>query len=196
MKKEFDFSTSFIFAYLRGKAEVTERDIKLDMPNTIAHIIPMGVQNQVIPLRNISASSVGMSIRGVFILVGIAFLMLTKFSFSLINSPNDFFQWLLFPFLCILSFMHAFVFVLTIQRSGNDYFIQVPFYESKKLHELNDAITEALNYEADKTDIIKNVNPRLDEQTAIAKEQLEITKAQKEQQDEQTELLKQIAENK
>ena len=43
MKKEFDFSTSFIFAYLRGKAEVTERDIKLDMPNTIAHIIPMGV---------------------------------------------------------------------------------------------------------------------------------------------------------
>ena len=72
----------------------------------------------------------------------------------------------------------------------------MPFYESKKLHELNDAITEALNYEADKTDIIKNVNPRLDEQTAIAKEQLEITKAQKEQQDEQTELLKQIAENK
>lgn len=61
---------------------------------------------------------------------------------------------------------------------------------------MNDAITEALNYEADKTDIIKNVNPRLDEQTAIAKEQLEITKAQKEQQDEQSELLKQIAENK
>lgn len=193
MKKNFVFSTSFIFAYLRGKAEVTERDVKLDMPNTVAHIIPIGKQNQVIPLRNISSSSVGLSIRGLFILIGIAFLMLTKFSFSLINSQNDFFQWLLFPFLCVLSFMHAFVYVLTIQRSGNNFFIQVPFYESKKIHELSEAIAEALNYEADKTDIIKNVNPRLDEQTAIASEQLELAKAQKAQQDEQTELLKKIA---
>ncbi|MBQ9604687.1 MAG: hypothetical protein IJR45_04655, partial [Firmicutes bacterium] len=188
MKKEFNFSTSFIFAYLRGKAEVTERDIKLDMPNTIAHIIPMGVQNQVIPLRNISSASAGLSIRGIFILIGIAFLMLTKFSFSLINSPSDFFQWLLFPFLSILSFMHAFVYILTIQRSGNNFFIQVPFYETKKIRDFSSAITEALNYEADKTDIIKNVNPRLDEQTAIASEQLELVKAQMAKQEEQTAL--------
>ena len=64
------------------------------------------------------------------------------------------------------------------------------------LHSPPIAVTEgtiAIGLHKQKTDIIKNVNPRLDEQTAIASEQLELAKAQKAQQDEQTELLKKIA---
>ncbi|WP_259335358.1 hypothetical protein [Bombilactobacillus bombi] len=43
--------------------------------------------------------------------------------------------------------------VLVIQRAGSDYLIPVPFFEKAKLLTIQDAITEMLAQDTDKTDL-------------------------------------------
>lgn len=43
--------------------------------------------------------------------------------------------------------------ILILQRSGSDYLISVPFFDKQKLITIQNEITEALAYDADKTDL-------------------------------------------
>jgi hypothetical protein len=54
--KQFVFSTSLLFFWIKGKVEVDSRFVKTNLTNTILGFIPAGKDQQSIPLKNISGS--------------------------------------------------------------------------------------------------------------------------------------------
>ena len=182
MKENYSFSTSLVFAYLKGEIEITERDIKTKCPLPLFGFIPTGSRDeQVMPLRNVGAASVMKFISFHLLFAGLAFLFFSYKVFVFVDSFSDFMQWLIFPIIGILFVLHCIKTVLVIQRNADDYYISVPFYERKKMDEIKQKIMEALDYEADKVDIDKS---------AINKESLELQRKQLELQIEQLNMQK------
>lgn len=49
--KEFEFSTSLLFFWVKGKVEVDNRFVKTKLSNTLLGFIPAGKDQQSIPLK-------------------------------------------------------------------------------------------------------------------------------------------------
>ena len=55
--KEVEFSISLLFFWIKGKIEVDSRFVNTDLSNTILGVIPAGKDQQSIPLKNISGTT-------------------------------------------------------------------------------------------------------------------------------------------
>ena len=142
------FSLSLLFFWIKGHITVTQRDVQCRTANTVLVLIPAGRREQTIPLRNISSCSIDTRFKIGGLIVGIVLGL-----GGLSTMAESFFAGVFILLIGVLIFGGGIRTNLTIQRSGSDYTIDVPFYEKGKMIDIQDAINEALNYEADKTDM-------------------------------------------
>ena len=164
----YEYSTS-IFFWIKGIIEITQRDIMICYPNTILWVFPNGRSRDIVPLRNISGVSVERYTNLFNMIVGIFLDMIGVFTLMILEkslfSSGSFFSNLgpgIFSFfvvllillvpgtLLILSSMRK---TLVILCSGDEFDIDVPFFEANKIFDIQDCLNDALDYEADKYDI-------------------------------------------
>ncbi len=136
-------------------------------PESVMWVIPGKKSKDIIPLRNVSGVSIeryndwkrffiGLLLSFIGALFFVLLLMMVIKAKSFGNKGN------------ILGYLIAFIVVfiigsilmmasankcLIIFCNGNEYDIEVPFYELKKLYRIQRTINKALNYEADKYDM-------------------------------------------
>ncbi|HFR4221612.1 MULTISPECIES: hypothetical protein [Bacillus] len=142
------FSTSLLFFWIKGTVEVDNRFVKTKLSNTILGFIPAGKDEQSIPLKNISGSTLSSKYNLKAIIIGLFFIL---FGFSSIgDSIFAGLIWLIIGFGIAGSGIQT---ILNIEKSGTPYYISVPFFEKEKIKELNQYIHTALAEDTDKTDL-------------------------------------------
>ena len=142
------FSLSLLFFWIKGHVDVTRRDVQCRTANIVLGLIPAGSRQQTIPLANISAAIIDTRFNIMSLIVGIVLGL-----GGLATIGASFFGGVFIFLIGVLVFGGGIRTSLTIQRAGNDFTIDVPFYEKGKLIDVKDAIDEALNYQADKNDM-------------------------------------------
>lgn len=148
MGKKVEFSLSMLFFWVKGFISVDSRFVKVSKGNTILGFIPAGKDNQSIPLKNISSTMISSQYKIMPILFGVIIIFI-----SLSAIPINFIGALIMLLIGVGILGSGVQTVLIIQRAGSDYFVGVPFFEKAKLLVIQDAITEALAHDTDKTDL-------------------------------------------
>ncbi|MEK4497011.1 hypothetical protein [Ureibacillus sp. FSL W8-0352] len=146
--KQFVFSTSLLFFWIKGKVEVDSRFVKTNLTNTILGFIPAGKDQQSIPLKNISGSMLTSKYLIKPIILGLLIIF-----FALDTMVNSFIGGVIFLVIGIGILGSGIQTLLIIEKSGNPYYISVPFYEKQKLQLLSEQIHKALADDTDKTDL-------------------------------------------
>lgn len=152
MKKQI--STNFFTPWVKTDVEVTNEAVMLSIPNRIFFgLIPLGKQTHQISVRNISDAVLNTSydIRNIFfgsllILAGLYFLIC-------FNGPVVPLLFIVLSALGLLKVFNGIETVLQIQRSGNDFYLSVPFYSKKDVIEIQSAIREVIIYGEQKYDM-------------------------------------------
>jgi hypothetical protein len=123
--------------------------VKTKLSNTILGFIPAGKDEQSIPLKNISGSTLSSKYNLKAIIIGLFFIL---FGFSSIgDSIFAGLIWLIIGFGIAGSGIQT---ILNIEKSGTPYYIKCfPFFEKEKIKELNQYIHTALAEDTDKTDL-------------------------------------------
>lgn len=148
LEKKVVFSLSLLFFWIKGFVSVDSRFVKASKGNTILGFVPAGKDNQSIPLKNISSSMISSQYKIWPILIGIILM------FSSLGMMGDSFVGGVILFLIGVSLAGSGIqTTLIIQRAGSDYIIPVPFFEKAKIVTIQDAITEMLAHDTDKTDL-------------------------------------------
>jgi small-conductance mechanosensitive channel len=148
MEKRVDVSLSLLFFWVKGFIAVDSRFVRVSKGNTILGFIPAGRDNQNIPLKNISSTMISSQYKIKPIILGIIIIFL---AFSAIG--QSFLGALVLLLIGAGLLGSGLQNVLVIQRAGSDYLIPVPFFEKAKLLIIQDAITEMLAQDTDKTDL-------------------------------------------
>ncbi|WP_050613489.1 hypothetical protein [Bacillus testis] len=146
--KKVTFSISLFFFWIKGKIEVDSRFIKTDLANTILGFIPAGKDQQSIPLKNISGTTLTTKYNLKPIILGLIVLFI---GFG--NISDHFILGLILFILGVGIAASGIQTILNIEKSGTPYLISVPFFEKKKLHMIQDHIHGALAANTDKTDL-------------------------------------------
>lgn len=148
MQRITKFSLSFLFFWVKGSVGVDSRMVKVQKKNTVLGFIPAGSDNQNIPLKNISSTTISSSFNIKAIIIGILILFIS------LNILGDSFLGGVLLFIIGLGIASSGILtILVIQRSGSDYYLSVPFYEKSKLLVIQDEIELGLSNDADKTDL-------------------------------------------
>lgn len=150
MEKRIDFSLSLLFFWVKGFVSVDSRFIKVSGANTILGFIPAGKDNQTIPLKNVSSTTISSSYK----LKRLIFGLLIVFA-SLSSLGENFVSALILLIIGLGIAGNGILTILVIQRAGADFIISVPFYEKTKLVEAQSWIEKALEQDTDKTDLNK-----------------------------------------
>src|SRR5699024_8975798 len=103
--------------------------------------------SQTIPLKNISSTKLSSKYKIWPMFLGLSNLMTTLPTLGRSFGSSIFFL------LDGVLFCSRILTTLIIQRSGNDYYISVPFFEKNKLVQAQNAIEEAMAEDVDKTDL-------------------------------------------
>lgn len=146
--KEFEFSTSLLFFWVKGKVEVDNSFVKTKLSNTLLGFIPAGKDQQSIPLKNISGAMLSTKYFIKPIIIG-----LILFFIGLGSLSDSFILGLILLVLGIGVAGSGIQTILNIEKSGTPYLISVPFFEKQKMQLLNDSIHNALAEDTDKTDL-------------------------------------------
>ena len=122
--------------------------MKTNLANTILGFIPAGRDNQSIPLKNISSSSISTYYNFKALLGGIflSFMGLDMISDSFLSA-------LILLLIGVNCFCSGIKTRLIIEKGGTPYIISVPFFEKSKFIKINNTIHEALATDTDKTDL-------------------------------------------
>lgn len=156
--RSFRYALSLLMFWIKGSITVTNREIRCKTANTVLGLIPAGVREQTIPLRNISDASMDTRYKVIPLVIGVIFAlgMVGAIPTGLAQGENPIATIIASIFgllIAVMIFGSGIKTSLTIQRAGSDFKIEVPFFEKGKMADAQDAIREALNYEADKTDM-------------------------------------------
>lgn len=160
--KQIKFSISLLFFWIKGVVEVDRNSVKVEVPNTILGIIPLGADRQNIPLRNISSATVSTSYHFLRILIGGGVALIGVFTLfgALATIMSSFVEAVLLLLVAVLIIglgagiiATAMQIVLEIRRGGKPYYISVPFYEKGNIQKVSDHINNGLIYEGDKGDL-------------------------------------------
>lgn len=146
--KQFEFSISLLFFWIKGKVEVDSRFVKTNLSNTILGFIPAGKDQQSIPLKNISGAMLSTKYLIKPMIIGLIILLIglgTIFD-SIIGG-------LIFLIIGLGIFGSGIQTILMIEKSGTPYYISVPFFEKQKMQQLSEQIHNALAEDTDKTDL-------------------------------------------
>lgn len=141
------FSASALLFWIKGRISVDYRGIHIVEPNTILGIFPAGQQRKSIPLKNVSDAEISTSYKVLRLLIGI-FLVICGFSLF----GTSFFAGLIVAALGVFVFLNGLQTYLTIEHGGNPYVLFVPFFNKQDIMDVKQAIDEAINNDADKTD--------------------------------------------
>lgn len=148
MDKRVDFSLSLLFFWIKGYLSIDSRFVKVSGSNTVLGFIPAGKDNQTIPLKNISATTISSSYRIKRILLGL-FIIFTAVS----SMGDDLITALILLIIGGIIAVNGVLTILVIQRAGADFIISVPFYEKSKLLLAQRMVEDALEQDTDKTDL-------------------------------------------
>ena len=146
--KKVSFSTSLLFFWVKGAAEVDSRFVKTNLSNTILGFIPAGKDEQSIPLKNISGSMLSSKYNIKAIIIGLILILV-----GLGSLGQNFIGALLWLLIGIGIAGSGIQTILNIEKSGSPHYISVPFFEKAKISELNQYINTALAEDTDKTDL-------------------------------------------
>lgn len=146
--KKTTFSTSFLFFWVKGEIEVDSRFIKTNISNTILNIIPSGRDKQSIPLKNVSGSTISTSFKIKPFIIGLIIAL-----GGLASIRDSFFAALVLLILGMALALSGIQTVLTIEKSGSNMQISVPFFNKTDLIEISQTIDHALSEDIDKTDL-------------------------------------------
>ncbi|KMY44427.1 hypothetical protein AC622_09335 [Bacillus sp. FJAT-27916] len=146
--KEVKFSISLLFFWVKGKIEVDNRFVKTNLSNTILGFIPAGKDQQSIPLKNISGTTLSTSYKLKPIILG---LLAILFGFG--SMGDSFVLGLILLILGVGMAGSGIQTVLLVEKAGNPYIISVPFFEKSKMLIIQNSIHDALAYDTDKTDL-------------------------------------------
>ena len=152
--KEVEFSISLLFFWIKGKIEVDSRFVNTDLSNTILGVIPAGKDQQSIPLKNISGTTLSTQYKMKPFLLGLIIIF-----FGLGNMADSFILGLILLILGAGIAGGGIQTILSIEKAGTPYIISVPFFEKSKMHIVQDSIHEALAIDTDKTDLFFDKKP-------------------------------------
>lgn len=144
--KKVSFSISLLFFWIKGEVEVDTRFVKTNLSNTILGFIPLGKDQQNIPLKNISGSMLSTKYLAKPLFIG---FILFFIGFIEIYSITG----VLTMLIGAAIFLSGIKTNLVIEKAGTPYSISVPFFEKSKMTQLNEYIHEALAHDTDKTDL-------------------------------------------
>lgn len=142
------FSISLLFFWIKGEVSVDKRFIKTNFANTILGMFPAGKDEQNIPLNNVSGANLNTKYSFKRIVVG---LILMMFGFG--NLASDFFTGFLILAIGVVVFLSSIETVLTIEKSGTNLHVLVPFFEKTKMSVIASQINDGLTYVADQNDL-------------------------------------------
>ncbi|MCL1936594.1 MAG: hypothetical protein FWF57_09515 [Defluviitaleaceae bacterium] len=135
------FSILLIRFWIKGSIMVDEHQIITSISNVVLGIIPLGKNEKQFTLRNIQGVQINTKFNiGSFLL---GFLLTTLGLFAYI------FSIILVP-IGVIIFLNGILTSITITGNGDDYKIEVPFFEKSKILEINKSIQEALIYRENK----------------------------------------------
>lgn len=155
---ETDFCSSLLFRWLHSKITVSNSTIQVHTLNTLLGLIPVGAQDESIPMSNISSVALSKHITFGSFFLGLFFVMIGLDGLS--SSLFAALFWLIVGGLIVLN---SFRTVMNIQRSGSNYLISVPtFTDASKLVAAQTAIQESLVYTEDKKDVTANTDRIID----------------------------------
>lgn len=146
--KEVQFSISLFFFWLKGKVAVDSRFVKTNVSNTILGFIPLGRDQQNIPLKNISGAMLSSKYLAKPMIIGLIIFLI-----GLASLGESFIGGLILLLIGAGVFLSGIQTVLVIEKAGSPYYISVPFFEKAKMNQLNDYIHQALSDDTDKTDL-------------------------------------------
>jgi len=145
------FHTNLILFWLQGQIDVDERQVKTKIPNTIFFgLIPLGSNDQTIPLSNISGVEISGSYKLFNIIVGVVLFLVSFGMFS--ESVLGALVCMVIGALLVVSGVKS---RMTIEKAGKDWIVNVPIWSKKALQEAHDQILQALAYTEDKRDGFK-----------------------------------------
>ncbi|WP_424320497.1 hypothetical protein ACPD8N_07355 [Lacticaseibacillus chiayiensis] len=144
----FDFSVSLLFFWIKGHLEVDGRFIKTKIPNVILWFIPLGAEEDTVPLKNVSNLRTSTKYRVFPIILG-AILVLS----ALGSLGTSFIGALIVALIGVGIFGTGIQKTLSFDKSGSVQVISVPFYESGTLVAMKNKIVAALSDDTDKTDL-------------------------------------------
>lgn len=166
--KTFNFSTSFLFFWIKGSFVVDNRTIKTTSRNTIFFgLIPMGSNNKTFQLSNIDSSEISTSYNLKGMLIGIL-ITVTLF-------------WTVIGLIVgVCMFLSSINTAIVITTGGSSVGFFVPFYNKKVIREANDYINEMLVDVAEQHDNRKNMREQTarQEEEAKAREERQAAQAQ------------------
>ncbi|WP_125703017.1 hypothetical protein [Lacticaseibacillus daqingensis] len=144
---EKEFAASVFLFFIKGKISVDYRGVHVTEQNTVLGLIPAGQRKQTIPLNNISAATINTAYVAKRFIWGFLIAL-----FGLMTISNSPFVGLLFAALGVITFLNGIMTTLSIEKSGNTYVLNVPFFNKTDIMQVQDVIEQALNTAQDKTD--------------------------------------------
>lgn len=144
----FDFSVSLLFFWIKGHLEVDGRFIKTRIPNFVLWFIPLGAEEETVPLKNVSNLRISTKYRLFPLTLGAIFVLS-----GLGSLGASFFGALIFMLIGVGIFGTGIQKTLSFDKSGATQVISVPFYEGQTLVEMKNKIISALSDDTDKTDL-------------------------------------------
>ena len=148
------FSTNLITPWIKTTIDVNNEAVTLSIPNRVlGGFVALGKQNHQIAVRNISDAVIHTSydIKSIFVgcmlvLVGLYFLV----GYAGAAVPVLFLGFSGFGLIKVFNGIQT---CLQIQRGGNDFYLNVPFYSKKEVIEVQEAIREVIVYGEQKYDM-------------------------------------------
>lgn len=141
------FMTSLLTFYLKGEIKHEQNFIKFKVPNTILSIIPLGAQNETIPINQIS--SVGTNFHLLFknFVIGI---IVTLIAFACFG--DSVLLGLILLFIGVSMVINSFQSILTVNMtSGNALYISFLIFEKSKAKQTEYYINQLISNRLDDT---------------------------------------------
>lgn len=139
-KKHFEYCTSYLTFYIKGKLDVYQDRIEAEIPNTLFNFIPLGSESRTVDVNQIVSPKSNFKVAGGSLVLGIVLALLGLcFIGSIAHNAGNFFWFLLFIVLGTVQIVSAFQISLEISLTSGDT-ISIPL----------------IIFEKDKADLMKN----------------------------------------
>lgn len=146
--KTVEFSRVFFAPWIKGRISVDYRMVTTQTTNSIGGFIPIGTNEQSIPLSNIGSVSVTTRPNLKSILIGLVAVVA-----GVMFLGSDPIIGLLLALIGVALVGNGINSYITINRAGNPYVLRAAFYSKKALTEIKTVIDQALIYTEEKQDL-------------------------------------------
>ena len=141
-KKHFEYCTSYLTFYIKGKLDVYQDRIEAEIPNTLFNFIPLGSESRTVDVNQIVSPKSNFKVAGGSLVLGIVLALLgLSFVGGIAHNAGNFFWFLLFIVLGTVQIVSAFQISLEISlTSGDNISIPLIIFEKDKADLMKNAI--------------------------------------------------------